>query len=191
MLEDDLRSPWTRAQETALSSAGEHPRMSRSKLCAFRAPTPVQAWTGILAVTFAIVAGFTAKPCTSLAAEPQAAPSPREFVLTGKTDYLFHCATCHGLNARGDGPAAGAFRIRPSNLTLLARRNGGVFPEKQIFAAIEGSAGVQAHGTREMPVWGNVFEAQGANTYNRAETAREVRERIQNLVDYLKSIQAK
>ena len=153
----------------------------------------VQARTGMLAITFAglfVVASFVAKLNTA-AAEPQAKPSPGEFVLTGRTDYLLHCATCHGLNARGDGPAADAFKRRPSNLTLLSRGNRGVFPEQHIFATIAGTTAVEAHGARDMPVWGSVFEAQGANTYNRAETEREVRQRIQNLVDYLKSIQKK
>ncbi len=120
---------------------------------------------------------------------PSATPSPAAFVLSGEEEYVFHCASCHGLKARGDGPAADTLKIRPADLTLLAERNGGVFPEKRVVATIDGSAVVAAHGTREMPVWGQIFEQQGSNSYNRAATAREVRARIQRLVDYLESIQ--
>jgi mono/diheme cytochrome c family protein len=147
---------------------------------------------GFGAAAFAL-AMVTAQPRRAFAqaAAPAATPSPGVFVLSGEEEYIFHCASCHGLKARGDGPAADAFKIRPANLTLLARRNGGVFPDKRVFATIDGSAVVAAHGTREMPVWGGIFEQQGSYTYNRAATEREVRGRIQRLVDYLKSIQRK
>ncbi|HZO80091.1 MAG TPA: c-type cytochrome [Candidatus Binataceae bacterium] len=127
--------------------------------------------------------------CALAQTRPGASPTP--FVLSGEQEYLFHCASCHGLRARGDGPAAHAFRVRPPDLTLLASRNGGVFPEQHVFATIDGSAVIAAHGTREMPVWGQIFEQQGSYTYDRAATSREVRERIQRLVDYLKSVQRK
>lgn len=141
------------------------------------------------------IAAFAAQPryaCAQAKAPTLAATPPANALpLSGREEYVFHCASCHGLDGRGDGPAAPVFKIKPANLTLLARRNGGVFPEKHIFATIDGSELVAAHGSREMPVWGEIFERQGSNTYNRAATAREVRERIQRLVDYLKSIQRK
>lgn len=135
---------------------------------------------------------FASRPryANAQASAPAATPSP-SFVLSGKDEYVFHCASCHGLDGRGNGPAASVFKIRPADLTLLSRRNGGVFPKKRVFATIEGTTTVAAHGSREMPVWGEIFERQGSNTYNRAATAREVRERIRRLVDYLESIQRK
>ncbi len=150
------------------------------------------AWTlaGLAALAFAVLMLGAHSHC-ALAQEAAPAATPTPFVLSGEDDYVFHCASCHGLKARGDGPAADALKIRPANLTLLAQRNGGVFPEKRVVAIIDGSAVVAAHGTREMPVWGQIFEQQGSYSFNRAATAREVRERIQRLVDYLKSIQRK
>ena len=144
------------------------------------------------AAAFAI-ATFVAQPSDvcAQAAAPAATPPAQAFVLSGKDEYVFHCASCHGLDGRGDGPAAAVFKIKPANLTLLSRRNGGVFPAKRVFATIDGTAIVAAHGSRDMPVWGEIFERQGSNTYNRAATAREVRERIQRLVHYLESIQRK
>lgn len=138
-----------------------------------------------------ILALAATKPALAAPAQPEAASSPGAFVLSGKSDYQFHCASCHGLDARGDGPAAVVFKIRPANLTLLSKQNGGVFPAKRVFRVIDGTASVRAHGSREMPVWGRIFERQGSNTYDRAATQREVRERIQRLVNYIKSIQRK
>lgn len=134
---------------------------------------------------------FASRPgdANAQASAPAATPSPQSFVLSGKDEYVFHCASCHGLDGRGNGPAASVFKIKPADLTLLSRRNGGVFPKKRVFATIDGTTIVAAHGSREMPVWGEIFERQGSNTYNRAATAREVRERIQRLVNYLESIQ--
>ncbi len=141
---------------------------------------------GAWAFALALIA---ARPVGALAQAAAPAASATPFVLTGEQEHLFHCASCHGLKGRGDGPAAGSFTVRPADLTQLARRNGGVFPEQHVFATIDGSAVIAAHGTREMPVWGQIFEQQGSYTYNREATAREVRARIQRLVDYLKSLQ--
>ncbi len=144
------------------------------------------AVVGACAFALAMIA---AQPRHALAQAAAPAASATPFVLTGEEEYLFHCASCHGLKGRGDGPAAGSFTVRPADLTQLARRNGGVFPEQRAFATIDGNAVIAAHGTREMPVWGQIFEQQGSYTYDRKATAREVRARIQRLVDYLKSLQ--
>lgn len=146
-----------------------------------------------LAVAAFTVLMLAGRPQRALAqaAAPAPTPSPAAFVLSGEDDYVFHCASCHGLKALGDGPAADTLKVKPANLTLLAQRNGGVFPEKRVIATIDGSAAIAAHGTRDMPVWGDIFEQQATYSYNREATAREVHERIQRLVDYLKSIQRK
>lgn len=144
-----------------------------------------------LGVGVLAIAALAAQPRRTAAQPAAPAASPTPFVLSGEQEYLFHCASCHGLKGRGDGPAAGSFAVRPADLTQLARRNGGEFPEQHVFATIDGSAVIAAHGSREMPIWGQIFEQQGSYTYNRAATAREVRARIQRLVDYLKSLQRK
>ena len=83
--------------------------------------------------------------------EPREEPS-------GAALYARHCAACHGAEGRGDGPVAPAFTRPPSDLTALARRNGGRFDAARVAAAIDGRSAVAGHGTREMPVWGVVFE---------------------------------
>lgn len=128
-------------------------------------------------------------PSAARSAEPQPTVAPGTLILSGRSDYLVHCASCHGINGKGDGPVAGVLNVKTSDLTLLSRNNQGNFPEKHVFDTIDGSVAVEAHGTRDMPVWGEFFPMQALNAADKAQTEREVHARIQRLVDYLKSIQ--
>lgn len=111
-------------------------------------------------------------------------------VTSGKREYRRYCAQCHGLNAKGDGPVATALKKKPTDLTMLAKKNNGEFPEKKVVAFIDGSETVAAHGSRAMPIWGLAFR-KPSSTHTAAHTTREVHERINMLVDYLKSVQEK
>lgn len=141
-------------------------------------------WYVVLAVLLAATQPLQAQT-------PDEAPTSQPKQLDGRTEYLVHCASCHGMDGKGAGPVAEFLKERPTNLTLLARNNGGRFPEKRLYDVIDGTAIVGAHGTREMPVWGEIFARQASNAFNRAETEREVRARITRLIDYLKSMQKK
>lgn len=122
--------------------------------------------------------------------EPEdAGVQPGALILSGRADYLVHCASCHGIKGQGDGPVAAVLKSKTPDLTLLSRRNQGSFPEKRVFDTIDGVVFVEAHGTRDMPVWGEFFPKQALNAAKKAETEREVRARIHRLVDYLESIQ--
>jgi len=104
---------------------------------------------------------------------------------SGKEMYLQYCASCHGTTGKGDGPAAVALKAAPSNLATLSARNNGAFPEIKVSRIIEGSDELAAHGSRDMPTWGQVFhqmEGSGAATGKL---------RVANLTGYLKSLQAK
>ncbi len=103
----------------------------------------------------------------------------------GKDSYAAYCAVCHGRDATGNGPAAPALKVAPSDLTRLASRNGGKFDALKIEDLIVGKSKVPlSHGTPDMPIWGPVFHAMSMDTANESL-------RVQNLVNYLKSIQAK
>ncbi len=104
----------------------------------------------------------------------------------GATQYAAYCASCHGIDARGDGPVAGALRTPPADLTRIAARRGGVFPSSEIARFIDGRFGVAAHGPREMPVWGQRFSEEIPEAGVGDEVARG---RVVTLVEYLKSIQ--
>src|SRR5450631_1611982 len=77
---------------------------------------------------------------------------------SGKEMFNSYCAVCHGVSGTGDGPAATALKKKPADLTQLAAKYGGKFPDNRIAQYISGDETVAAHGTREMPIWGEVFQ---------------------------------
>jgi mono/diheme cytochrome c family protein len=104
----------------------------------------------------------------------------------GEPVFRSYCASCHGLDGRGNGPAARALNAPPANLRRIAARRGGDFPDAEIGMKIDGRFEIGAHGTREMPIWGTAFGAD----IPEAEIAESVtRGRLAVLVEYLKSIQ--
>jgi mono/diheme cytochrome c family protein len=117
------------------------------------------------------------------------------FAQAGKTDfgrdeYNANCAVCHGVTAKGNGPYMEMLRREPTDLTTLAKRNGGVLPVNRLYETIEG-ANVPSHGSRDMPIWGNAFRAQARSQYLGASDDHEVyvRSRILTLIDYINRIQ--
>jgi mono/diheme cytochrome c family protein len=97
--------------------------------------------------------------------------------------FRAYCASCHGTNAQGHGPAAAALRATVPDLTLIARRNGGEFPVERVRRIITGDHVLASHGSREMPVWGPIFHQVEADI-DRGNV------RMENLIKYLESIQA-
>lgn len=99
----------------------------------------------------------------------------------GEREFVTHCAVCHGLDGRGDGPLASKLTRPPPDLTRLAAKNAGEFPGELLHRIIDGRMLVIFHGPREMPVWGDRFRIEGAPLAAPA--------RIQALVNYLRSLQ--
>jgi mono/diheme cytochrome c family protein len=83
----------------------------------------------------------------------------------GKREYDSNCASCHGLMGKGDGPYKPFLTKSPSDLTLLSKKNAGVFPFHNVYAIIDGRLEVAAHGSREMPVWGAQYSIKSAESY--------------------------
>jgi mono/diheme cytochrome c family protein len=81
--------------------------------------------------------------------------------IDGKVMFENYCAVCHGLTGKGDGPAASELKTSPTDLTMLSSNNNGVFPEVRVRRYIEGADEVAAHGTRDMPMWGDLFKSLG------------------------------
>lgn len=75
----------------------------------------------------------------------------------GEQTFTTHCASCHGPRGEGDGPTAATLNVAVPNLRTLSRRNGGEFPTDAVASYIDGRNFPTAHGTRTMPVWGDVF----------------------------------
>ena len=113
----------------------------------------------------------------------------------GKREYDVNCAVCHGAQGKGDGPYAGLGDTKQTvaDLTLLARRNNGVFPFARVYEFIDGTQVAKAHGTREMPIWGADYRVKGAEYYLDVPFDPEiyVRARILALTEYVYRLQAK
>ena len=129
-------------------------------------------------LSIAVGAGPTAQ--SSRAGEP-----PRLIIesMTGEDSFNFYCATCHGRDGRGTGPVATALKTQPSDLTALARRNRGMFPRSDVISFVIGTARpLPSHGPGDMPVWGPIFRAL-------ENSDPLVKVRIENIVDYIESLQ--
>ena len=114
----------------------------------------------------------------------------QEVVEAGKREFQRSCATCHGVDGKGDGPSASALNVKPADLTQLSKNHGGVFLFWRTYEKINGAdeAPIRGHGTREMPIWGERFRLEkGASEEHRMG----VRGRLLSLVYYLQSIQEK
>ena len=99
----------------------------------------------------------------------------------GEQAYMNHCANCHGVKGKGDGPNANQLASKPTDLTLLSEENGGSFPETAVYNIIDGRRTSDYHG-QEMPIWGQYFKDQ--------ENDEDIVDaKINSLIEYLISIQ--
>jgi mono/diheme cytochrome c family protein len=137
-----------------------------------------------------VIGVLTASVLSSIALRAQQQPAPtvkretaqRVGSVAGKDTYAAYCAVCHGADGRGNGPAAPALKTPPTDLTTYAKRHGGEFSDVDVREIIAGDQSYVAHGSRDMPIWGDVFR--------RTEEDMQVRQlRVHNLIDYLKSLQ--
>ncbi len=115
------------------------------------------------------------------------APTRTQLLAEGQQTYQRACASCHGVDARGDGPVASTLQVPPPDLTTLARRHGGVFPRAQVVDAITGAKPIAAHGTAEMPVWRLHFGPTSSGAA--AAAALRTRRWLDGMVDYLETLQ--
>src|SRR5260370_18335674 len=77
---------------------------------------------------------------------------PSGQIVSGKLQFRQYCAQCHGMDATGDGPVAAALKNKPANLTTLAQKNGGVFPEHEVRELINGTKTPGSHGAPKMSI---------------------------------------
>jgi len=75
----------------------------------------------------------------------------------GQDAFLTNCAVCHGTDGRGNGPILDFLKNAPADLAKISERNGGRFPIQEIYDTIANADSNPAHGTSEMPVWGDRF----------------------------------
>lgn len=105
----------------------------------------------------------------------------------GSELYKTHCAVCHGLEARGNGPLAPALLLQPPSLNDLMNRHG-TFPMERVVTRIDGRDPLVSHGS-PMPVYGPFFE--GDDTALKTSSGQPIltSRPIADLITYLIEIQ--
>jgi mono/diheme cytochrome c family protein len=110
--------------------------------------------------------------------------APPATAVSGSDLFYNSCASCHGTDGKGNGPLGQVLTVRPADLTIIAKKTGGVFPAAKIYELIDGrNPAVRGHGGPDMPVWGDVFAARGGTA--------SVKNRINALVKYIETLQVK
>ena len=124
--------------------------------------------------------------CAAQRAEIKKVPIKNIDASDGEKMYSTYCAACHGKDGKGIGPAAASLKTSPADLTTLAERNNGNFPELAVYQTILGDNAIASHGNKDMPVWGGLFSSlcTGART-----PQPEIQMRVGNLTRYVKSLQ--
>jgi mono/diheme cytochrome c family protein len=114
----------------------------------------------------------------------EATKTPVIHTVDGAEIFHQHCATCHGVTGKGNGPVARALKHKVPDLTRISKRSGGRFPAEWVRNIIEGTETPSAHGSREMPIWGPIFHQIGVD-----QDLGNVR--TDNVTKYIESLQEK
>lgn len=104
---------------------------------------------------------------------------------SGRETFLKYCASCHGEDGKGNGPAAMALKPPPSDLTTLSKCHEGKYPAAHVSALVKYGRSLAAHGSLDMPVWGSRFKE--------LDPVRDAtgQQHIDDVVAYIGSLQAK
>jgi mono/diheme cytochrome c family protein len=132
---------------------------------------------GLILVCATTIFGFG----LDAAQDKKTSPSPPP--KSGAGTYKEYCAVCHGKSGKGDGPAASALKVRPPDLTTLARRHDGKFPDAYVAEVLRNGVALNAHGTAEMPIWGPLFMSIDSSYQSQFDL------RISSLTKYIQSLQ--
>jgi mono/diheme cytochrome c family protein len=149
----------------------------------------------LVAGVVALFPGLAAQSGTNPASDPSSTstkqtqlknlPATYTNPTSGRQMYDAYCASCHGQGGKGNGPAASALKTPPTDLTQLADKNRGTFPESHVAQVIKGDLLLAAHGNKEMPVWGPVL----LNLEQHDPAAAQLR--VRNLTKYIAGMQQK
>jgi mono/diheme cytochrome c family protein len=111
----------------------------------------------------------------------------------GRIEFNAYCAQCHGTSGKGDGVIAHLLTVAPADLTRVQSDNGGVFPFARVYDIIQSGGALAAHGTPEMPAWGERYTVDAYLLYGfRIEPAERdafIRSRILALTEYISTLQ--
>lgn len=122
--------------------------------------------------------------------EEAAGEHPGFLAAKGRITFRRYCASCHGPEADGKGNVAQFLKVGPTDLREFLRRYEGEFPRELIYQSVDGRKVVRTHGTRDMPIWGEVFQSPLVDATAGDETGEERADRkIRELVYFLETLQ--
>lgn len=100
----------------------------------------------------------------------------------GKAHFMQYCASCHGED--GKGLQIDSLERQPADLTAIMKgRTSSEFPILEVANMIDGRKMAKTHGSRDMPVWGEVFSKQEYMSED------EIKGKLAELIAYLMVIQ--
>ena len=137
-----------------------------------------------MVLAFSVSALLLASFCSSSVRAEKERKAPSIHTVNGAEIFRDYCATCHGIDGRGDGPTAPALRYKVPDLTQISKRSGDKFPSVRIRDILEGTETLTGHGSREMPIWGPIF-----HQVDEDQDLGNVR--TDNLTRYIESMQQK
>ncbi len=111
-------------------------------------------------------------------------PPPYSQPDSGKQMYKDYCAACHGMEGKGNGPAVEFLKAPPPDLTIMGKGHDDMYVTNHVRTVLRFGTENKAHGTLDMPLWGQMFNALNNND-------AVVTLRISNLCEYVQSIQQK
>lgn len=113
----------------------------------------------------------------------------KDAITMGKEEYLRTCSLCHGIDGKGHGVYAFELKVPPADLTLIEKKNYGVFPFSKLYKIIDGRKEIKSHGARDMPVWGDRYNSESWMYTNAKNSETLVRGQIFELLLYLETLQ--
>ncbi|WP_323784879.1 cytochrome c [Thalassovita sp.] len=105
----------------------------------------------------------------------------------GQDLFSAYCVMCHGSAGRGDGKLAGDLDIPPADLSLLADRNGGVFPRDLVMETVYGYPGKFQKAA--MPEFGPLLSGPTRVLRSQSGALIETPQALIALTDYVESLQ--
>jgi mono/diheme cytochrome c family protein len=103
---------------------------------------------------------------------------------SGAELYQEHCAVCHGDDLKGTASGPEPYQA-PPDLTTLARRHAGQFPDGYVMDVLRNGVVLPTHGPAQMPVWGTDLRMMGSSD------GAQLTARLVTLRDYIRSLQVK
>lgn len=132
-----------------------------------------------------LIAGWALAALGLVACAPDEMPGAGD----GRALFVEYCATCHGEDAKGDGPMARAMEVPPKNLTLISLRHGDTFPRAKVLSTIDGYARSDLDGPG-MPEFGELLRGDLVPLDTGDGTMTPTPRKMVALLEYLESIQA-